>query len=344
MKPQQTKFLIHPTESGVNEEMTVELELRPANSDTLREATLVPIISVEETHRDTVIPPPRPSSSASNKLQGDWAMRDRSIFTPPSQQQGASSRPRSRRGSNASETDFEVLQQQQQQTWANRVDKTPEKLPIHPQHLAAALERTPPRELSPHTPTSDRSGQSTPKGSDPNKGINRRHSYEPANTKQGLGNYRQGSSTPAMHVASGRPKSSGHEHRSGSFGRGRGQKPRPLSHKGQQSFQQTSSYKGQQSFQQSWPSSTLHQGYAEESRRQHLPAHVAYSRSQSDTRGVHTSAKEQLTTTAKSEPVHHTTGGSGEWTEVKRKTSKPKNPSQSSQDKSQRPKDRRHRR
>jgi len=330
VKPQQTKFLIHPTESGVNEEMTVDLELRPVNSDTLREATLVPTISVEETHKDTVIPPPRPSSSASNKLQGDWAMRDRSIFTPPSQQQGGSSRPRSRRGSNASETDFEILQQQQQ-TWANRVDRTPEKLPIHPQHLAAALERTPPRDLSSRTPTSDRDGQTTPKGSDSNKGINRRYSYEPTNIKQGLGNYRQGSSTPVMHVASGRPKSSGHEYRSGSFGRGRGQsaqKPRP------------SSYKGQQSFQQSWPSATLHQDYAQETRREHLPVHMAYNRSQSDTRGINNPNKEQ-STTARSEPVHHSSGGSGEWTEVRRKSGKPKNPSQG---KSHHQKDRHHRR
>ena len=332
MKPQQTKFLIHPTESGVNEEMTVDLELRPVNSDTLREATLVPTISIEETHKDTVIPPPRSSSSASSKLQGDWAMRDRSIFTPPSQQQGGSSRPRSRRGSNASETDFEMLQQQ---TWANRVDRTPEKLPIHPQHLAAALERTPPRELSPRTPTSDRNGQTTPKGPDPNKGINRRHSYEPTNTKQGLGNYRQGFSTPAMHVASGRPKSSGHDYRSGSFGRGRGQtaqKPRPSSYKGQQ----------QQSFQQSWPSTTLHQDYAQG--RQHLPVHMSYNRSQSDTRCLHSPTKEQSTTSAKSEPAHRSPGGSGEWTEVRRKSSKPKNPSQSTQGKSQYQKDRHHRR
>ena len=153
VKPQQTKFLIYPTEDCVNEEMTVELELRSMASDTLQETTLVPpTITIEEQthHKSTIVPPPRPTGATSTKkLQGDWAARDRSIFTPPSQQQLPGSRPRSRRGSNASETDSDASSQQH--TWANRVEKTPEKsanwvektpekLPIKPQSLAATLE------------------------------------------------------------------------------------------------------------------------------------------------------------------------------------------------------------
>ena len=138
----------------------MELELRPVADETLCEATILPTISVEEQthHKDTIVPPPHPSSSASNKLQGDWATRDRSIFTSPSQQhKPPGSRPRSRRGSNASETDGDTVSH----TWANRVEKTPEKFPTQ---LSAALEGFH-REPSPYksVPTNDKGGsQITP--------------------------------------------------------------------------------------------------------------------------------------------------------------------------------------
>ena len=383
VKPQQTKFLIYPTEECVNEEMTVELELRSMANDTLREATLVPpTITIEEqTHyKSTIVPPPRPSGASSNKkLQGDWAARDRSIFTPPSQQQLPGSRPRSRRGSNASETDGEISSLQH--TWANRVEKTPEKLAnqvdklaIKPQSLAAALEKTS-KESSPHrsTPPTDKGGQFTPPTLDSKGGVNRRYSYEPSRSKRG--DYKRVVSSPNL-VSSlqgtslSRPKSNVFE-----YGRGGPHNRTPRSYKGawysggggrdgwqmaqtptQQ--QQTLSastldyYKGvwysgggsrdgwqmaQTPTQQQQTLSASTPDY----HRPQPPAGTGYYRSQSDTRGIQTPTTKEHPF-SRSEPANHSPGASGEWTVVKKKSTKPKNHPPSTRGKSN-PKDRRQR-
>lgn len=340
VKPKQTKFLIYPTEDCVNEEITVELELRSgAINDTLQEATVVrPTITVEEQtqHKSTVVPPPRPSGATSNKkLQGDWATRDRSIFTSPSQQQLPVSRPRSRRGSNASETDADISSQQH--TWANRVEKTPEKMPIKPQSLAAALERTS-KESSPYrsTPSSEKGGLVTPLTLDSKSGVNRRHSYEPSRVKRNFpgGDYKRVTSSPNLvSQDTGRPKSQVFE-----YGRGGGSYSRmPKSYKGPQ--QRSTSRDGWSTANTSTP-----QGLSGSNPNYHRPqpAGVAYNRSQSDIRGVNPPRyKEKEHPFSRSEPTNpnHSAGATGEWTEVKRKSTKPKNHPPSAKGKSN-PKDR----
>ena len=142
----------------------MDLELRSMGSSTLREATLVPLtFTVDEQlhHKSTIVPPP--NVTGNKKLQGDLATRDRSIFTTPPLQQLPRSRPQSWRGSNTSpDADFFS---QQQHTWANRVEKTPEKPPIQPQSLAAALEKTKESSSYRNTPTSETAGQVTPPSS-----------------------------------------------------------------------------------------------------------------------------------------------------------------------------------
>ena len=333
VKPLQTKFLIHPSEDCVNEEMTVDLELRSVANDTLREATLVPpTVTVEEQlhHKSTIVPPPRLSAAADNKkLQGDWAARDRSIFTSPSQQQLPGSRPLSRRGSNASEYEPDGDVSSQQHTWANRVEKTPEKKsPIPPQSSAAALEKTS-RESSPYRSFLP-NGKGGPPVLDPKYGGSRRYSYEPTNTRQGnpARDYKRGVSSPnlmALQGSTGRPKSQGLEYnrpRSGSHN-----KP-PRS----QNFHQSAS-RG------SWPT-VYPPGLSASASDYHRPQQPVYNRSQSDARGIHPPTKEHSFTS--SEPPSHP-GGGGEWTEVKRKSIKPKNHPPSTKGKSH-PKDRRQKR
>ena len=333
VKPQQTKFLIHPTEDCVNEETTVELELRSVANDTLREATLVPpTITIEEQvyNKATVVPPPHPVSN--KKLQGDWATRDRSIFP---QQQLPGSRSRSRRGSNASEPDNDMFSQQQQQqqqqqhTWANRVERTPEK---SPQSTMNALERNF-RESSPFrsSPPSEKSGQVTP----PQGVVNRRHSCEQTKRRPG-GDYKRVVSSPNMIAASqsgtGRPRSFGYEHsRIGSYGRA-------------SKFYKGPHYGSSRDVMAHTPTHHQPQVTVTPSTDYYRPqlGGVAYSRSQSDTRGIQLQNQGQ-SYSAKSEPVNHSAGASGEWTEVKRKSTKSKNHPPSTQGKSH-PKDRRQRR
>ena len=336
VKPQQTKFLIHPSEDCVNEEMTVDLELRSMANDTLREATLVPpTITVEEQlhHKSTIVPPPRPSAAGGNKkLQGDWATRDRSIFTSPSQQQLPGSRPRSRRGSNASEFEPDGDVSSQQHTWANRVEKTPEKLPIQPQSLATALEKTS-RESSPYR-SSPPNGKGGPPAWDTKGGVSRRYSYEPSYNRRSnpTGDYRRGVSSPnlvALQGNTGRPKSQGFEYnRSGSYNKA----PRP--YRGPQNFQQSA---GRDTWSTAYtPTQQVLSASTPDYHRPQLP----YSRSQSDTRGIYPPTKEHSFTS--SEPTSRPGGGS-EWTEVKRKSIKPKNHPPSTKGKSH-PKDRRQKR
>ena len=339
VKPQQTKFLIHPTEGCVNEEMTVDLELRSIANDTLREATIVPpTITIEEQlhHKSTIVPPPHPYTTAGNKkLQGDWAARDRSIFTSPSQQQLPGSRPRSRRGSNASEFEPDGDVSLQQHTWANRVERTPEKLPIQPQSLAAALENTS-KESSPYrnTPTNGKGGQVTPPVLDTKGGVSRRYSYEPSYIKRGnpAGDYRRGVSSPnlvASQGSTGRPKSQGFEYsRSGSYNK------TPRSYRGPQNFQQSAG-------RDSWSTAQIpaQQVLSASTPDYHRPQ-LAFNRSQSDTRGIHPPTKEY--SSVRSERSH-SAGVTGEWTEVRRKSAKPKNHPPSTKGKSN-PKDRRQRR
>ena len=350
VKPQQTKFLIHPTEECVDEEMTVDLELRPVGSDTLREATLVPpTITVEKQlhHKSTIVPPP--SSTGNKKLQGDWATRDRSIFTAPSQQQLPGSRPRSRRGSNASEFEPDGDFFSQQHTWANRVEKTPEKLPIQPQSLAAALEKS--KESSPYrnTPTSEMAGQVTPPLSNSKGGVNRRYSYEPSHVKRvSSGDYKRVVSSPSLVTSqgTGRPKSQGFEFsRSGSYNpksqgsqysRGGSYNKTPKSYKGPRNYQQSTSGENW-----SMPRSSTQPVLSASTPDYHRPLQpTAYYRSQSDTKGIHPPTKEHPFT--RTEPNNHSGGASGEWTEVRRKSSKSKNHPPSTQGKSN-PKDRRQR-
>lgn len=328
VKPQQTKFLIHPTEDGINKEVTVELELRSVANDTLREATLVPTISVEEqTHqKDTIVPPPCPSSSAINKLQGDWATRDRSIFSSPSQQHKLpGSRPHSRRGSNASETDSDTVSQH---TWANRVEKTPEKLPIQ---MSSALEKFQ-KEPSPYrsTPTNENGGSQIILATSDHKGsaVNRRHSYEPTIARRGghPSEYKRVISSPNLMAmqTSGRPKSQGYKYRQGgSYNKA------PRSYKGQQSHDVG---------RDSW--STVHPPTEQVETTDHYrvqPGGLAYNRSQSDTRGIPPSTKEP--SSVRSEPTNHiSAGATGGWTQVKRKSTKPKNHPPSTKGKSN-PKD-----
>ena len=340
VKPQQTKFLIHPTEECVNEEMTVDLELRSVANDTLREATLVPpTITVEEQlhHKSTIVPPPHPSTASNKRLQGDWATRDRSIFTSPSQQQLPGSRPRSRRGSNASEFEPDGDISLQQHTWANRVDRTPEKLPIQPQSLAAALERTS-KDSSPYrsTPTNEKCGQITPPTLDSKGGVSRRYSYEPSHIRRSNpGDYRRGVSSPnlvASQGSTGRPKSQGFEYsRSGSYNKA----PRSY-YGGPQNFQQSA---GRDSW--STAQTPTQHVLSASTPDHHFRPQLAFNRSQSDTRGIHPPTKDF--SSVRSEPTNHCAGGSGEWTEVRRKSTKPKNHPPSTKGKSN-PKDRRQRR
>ena len=345
VKPQQTKFLIYPTEDCVNEEMTVELELRSMASDTLQETTLVPpTITIEEQthHKSTIVPPPWPTGATSTKkLQGDWAARDRSIFTPPSQQQLPGSRPRSRRGSNASETDSDASSQQH--TWANRVEKTPEKsanwvektpekLPIKPQSLAAALEKTS-RESSPHrsTPSAEKGSQVTPSTMDSRGTVNRRYSYEPFHARRG--DYKRVVSSPNL-VSSqqgiSRPKSNVFE-----YGRGGSHNRTPRSYKG--------AY-GHGGGRDGWPmgqTPTQQQTLSASNPNYHRPQPrdgTVYNRSQSDTKGIQTPTANEHPF-SRSEPTNPSTGASGGWTEVKRKSTKPKNHPPSTKGKSN-PKDR----
>lgn len=315
----------------------MELELRSVANDTLREATLVPTITVEEqTHqKSTIVPPPRPSS---NKLQGDWAARDRSIFTPPSQQQLPMSKPRSRRGSNASEPDGDIFTQH---TWANRVEKTPEKFPLQPQSLAAAMERTQ-REPSPYrgTQTSEKTGHKTPPIPDSKSNINRRHSYEPFNTRRSHpADYKRVASSPnmLMQQSTGRPRSQGYEYSSNSRGGSYKRGARP--YRGHQQNLQRSAGRD---FASQMSSTQLYQPPGDQKPWQ--LGGVAFNRSQSDSRGMQPTIKEHSShSSAKSEPLSHSTGASGEWTEVRRKSTKPKQHPPSTQGKSN-PKDRRYRR
>ena len=323
----------------------MELELRSMANDTLRETTLVPpTITVEEqTHyKSTIVPPPQPSGATGNKkLQGDWATRDRSIFTPPSQQQLPASRPRSRRGSNASETDGEVSSLQH--TWANRVEKTPEKLPIKPQSLAAALEKThlTSKESSPHriTPPTDKGGQVTPPTLDSRGAVNRRYSYEPSRVRRG--DYKRVVSSPNLVSSSqgpglGRPRSNVFE-----YGRGGSHNKTPRSSYKGTWYGGGGGREGWSMAQTPTQQQTL-LGSTPDFHRPQPPGGTAYYRSQSDTRGI-----QAMTTRehpfSRSEPANHSAEASGGWTEVKRKSTKPKNHPPSTKGKSN-PKDRRQRR
>lgn len=328
VKPQQTKFLIHPTEGTVNEEMTVDLELRSVVNDTLREATLVPpSITVEQqTHKSTIVPPSR--STANKKLQGDWAARDRSIFTSPAQQQLPVSKPRSRRGSNASETDGDIPSQQH--TWASRVERTPEKLPIQPLDQSL-VENNTSRESSPYksTPTGEQGGRNTPPTSDSRAGINRRHSCEPSVRRGYSGDYKRVVSSPNLVAqGTGRPRSQGFEYNRGGYYKA------SRYNRGSQYGAGRNNWSAAHTPTQQLGSSTpdFHQPQ--------LVGAAVYTRSQSDTRGVPPPSKEHsFTSSARSEPINNSVGASGEWTEVRRKSTKPKNHPPSTKGKSN-PKDR----